>query len=326
MTPTLSICIPTHNRADTLKDALDSVLMQIGANIEVEILISDNASIDNTQEIVGQYQHDSPFIRYHRNPENIGFDANIVNCIKYAHGEYIWFLSDDDIFLKGTLERVMKEIKAHNPTIAYLNHAPFLKDPQKRMKPMSHAEDKIYHDGKEYFLKCGLGFISALILKSDIAKKYCHYGMRGLFGEAHIEIASRMALKERGPFLYLGSLSISAKIPARLSDDYFTCHRLNVDKLYKKLENEGLLDADAVKSHFRNILKDRAASILHNKCIGNHRKLAEQKDEIMELYREHKMFYLYIYPLIIMPRWLLIPPYAVLRPFVRKIRKRKYVS
>jgi glycosyltransferase involved in cell wall biosynthesis len=298
--------------------------MQIGANIEVDILISDNASTDNTQEIVDQYQQYSPFIRYHRNPENIGFDGNIVICIKYARGEYIWFLSDDDILLKGTLERVIKEITTHNPTIIYLNHAPFLKDPNKRMKSMSNTEDKIYNDGKEYFLKCGLGFISALILKSDIAKKYYHYGINCLFGEAHIEIASRIALEESGPFLYLGSLSISAKIPAILSDDYFTCYRLNVDKLYKKLEIEGLLDANTVRLHFRNVIKDRAASILHNKCIGNHRKLVEQKDEIVKLYGEHKMFYLYIYPFIVMPRWLLIPPYVILRQFVRKIRKLKH--
>lgn len=322
MKPKLSICIPTFNRADTLKEALDSVLIQLEGNIKIDLLICDNASSDNTQEIVNQYQRHFPIIRYHRNPENIGFDGNIVNCIKYAQGEYVWFLSDDDILLKGTLERVIKEITAHNPTIIYLNHATFLKDPNKQIKHTYNKKDEIYNNGKEYFLKCNLGFISALILKSDIAAKYYHYGINCLFGQAHIEITYRLALKESGPFLYLGSLSVSARIPAILSDDYFTCHRLNVDKLYKNLEMEGLLDANTVKLHFREVIKDRAASILHHKCVGNHRKFDEQKDEIVKLYGEYKvLFYLYIYPVMVIPRWLLKPPYDILRKCVRKIRK-----
>lgn len=325
MRPKLSICIPTYNRADMLKEALDSVLMQLGGDIKADVLISDNASTDNTQEMVDQYQRRSPFIRYQRNPENIGFDGNIVSCIKHACGEYIWFLSDDDILLNGTLERVMEEIKTHNPTILYLNHTPFMNDSSKKMKPMNNTKDKSYYDGKEFFLNCGLGFISSLILRTDYAKEFSTYGVNSLYGEAHLEIASRIALKKNGPFIFLGSVSIAARLPSQLANDYFTCHRLNADKLYKKLEGEGLLDTSTVRLYLRNVINVKMLrAMLYNKCIGNHLKLAEQKDEILQLYGDHKIFYLYIYPFMVMPRWLLILPYVILRQFVRQIRRLKY--
>ena len=75
--PLLSICIPTYNRAEFLKDALDSILRQINENNKdkVEICISDNASEDNTEELVEEYQKKSPIpIIYHKNEKNMGAD------------------------------------------------------------------------------------------------------------------------------------------------------------------------------------------------------------------------------------------------------------
>ena len=324
MKPILSLCIPTYNRMDTLKETIDSILVQIDSNIVIDIFVSDNASTDNTQGIVEQYQKHSPFIRYQKNLNNVGFDGNIVNCIKCAIGEYIWFVSDDDILLKGTLKRVIEEIVLHKPTILYLNHQSFATNVNNETRPKAPLEDKIYSDGKEYFLKTGLGFISALILKLDMAKHNYQYGINCLFGAAHIEIASRIALKECGPFQYLGSLPVMARVPQALSDDYFTCHRLNVDKLYLKLEFEGLLDHSVISAHLENVMLDRAASILHRKCIGNHNMLIKQKDDIIGIYGKYRNFYLCMFPILIVPRWLIIVPYAILHKIITTVRKFRY--
>jgi len=66
----LSICIPTYNRAAFLGEALDSVIRQ--ATDEVEIVVSDNASTDNTEALVREYQARFPRIRYHKNPGKSG--------------------------------------------------------------------------------------------------------------------------------------------------------------------------------------------------------------------------------------------------------------
>lgn len=97
----LSICIPTYNRAAFLGEALDSVIRQ--ATDEVEIVVSDNASTDNTAALVHEYQARFPRIRYHKNSENLGFDRNILKVVELAEGEYCWLLGSDDALAEGAI-------------------------------------------------------------------------------------------------------------------------------------------------------------------------------------------------------------------------------
>jgi len=112
----LSICIPTYNRASFLKEALESVFSQIEEinQDEIEIVISDNASHDDTFEIVKSFQKvaRAPII-YHRNEENLGFDRNILKVVEKASGRYGWLLGDDDRLAPGAIKTVLKEISRH---------------------------------------------------------------------------------------------------------------------------------------------------------------------------------------------------------------------
>jgi glycosyltransferase involved in cell wall biosynthesis len=94
--PLISICIPTYNRASMLKRALQSALTQDYQNIEV--VVSDNASTDGTQNIVHAFN--DPRVRYYRNPYNVGALINFRRAVyDYAQGKYAIFLADDDYFL-----------------------------------------------------------------------------------------------------------------------------------------------------------------------------------------------------------------------------------
>ena len=66
----LSFCITTRNRADFIGEALDSIISQAGDN--VEIVVVDGASTDNTTEVVGQYQKKFNNIVYRRLEKNGG--------------------------------------------------------------------------------------------------------------------------------------------------------------------------------------------------------------------------------------------------------------
>ena len=96
----LSICIPTHDgRAQSLGRALDSVLPQIGRELEgqVEVCISDNASLDGTAEMVARHQRRvGKIIAYHRNDYDLGSVPNLLTVIERARGEFCWFLGSDD--------------------------------------------------------------------------------------------------------------------------------------------------------------------------------------------------------------------------------------
>lgn len=114
----LSICIPTYNRAHTLRRLLDSIAAQIGdAGFDhdgrFEIAISDNASTDDTTDVVAGYVAAGLPITYHRFDENKGFDRNLMNAIEIASGDYCWLFGSDDFLEPDALSRVWKALGDH---------------------------------------------------------------------------------------------------------------------------------------------------------------------------------------------------------------------
>lgn len=107
----ISICIPTYNRASYLDICLQSILHYKGDNIEV--LIQDNDSPDNTREIVKKY--DDTRFHYEKNDINIGPVKNIWKLFNKARGEYVFCLTDDDYFLPGSIQKLVDFIELTNP-------------------------------------------------------------------------------------------------------------------------------------------------------------------------------------------------------------------
>lgn len=111
--PLVSICIPTYNCAKFLKDCLDSIVNQTYPN--KEIIVCDNASTDNTEEIIKEYieKHN---IRYYRNARNIGAEANFSKCIQLAIGEYIAIFHSDDLYMVNMVQKQVQAFES-NPSI-----------------------------------------------------------------------------------------------------------------------------------------------------------------------------------------------------------------
>ncbi len=90
----VSIGIPTYNRAPTLRRALASALAQ--THDELEVLVSDNASADGTEELCRAVAADDPRVRYVRQPRNLGPTANFNSLFASVRGDYVGLLADDD--------------------------------------------------------------------------------------------------------------------------------------------------------------------------------------------------------------------------------------
>ncbi|MDY6934515.1 MAG: glycosyltransferase family A protein [Spirochaetota bacterium] len=101
MNPIVSIIIPTYNRAEMLKRAIDSVLLQTFQDFEL-IVISDG-STDNTDKIILHY-NDDPRIVYIKRDISGGASAARNEGLKIAKGKYIAFLDDDDEWVPDKLE------------------------------------------------------------------------------------------------------------------------------------------------------------------------------------------------------------------------------
>lgn len=97
--PILSICIPTYNRAGFLRECLSSINPD-ELDGRVEIVVSDNASTDDTLEVLQSLQSTYP-LRYIVQSENLGADRNFDAVVAEAWGEYCWLLGSDDVVQHG---------------------------------------------------------------------------------------------------------------------------------------------------------------------------------------------------------------------------------
>lgn len=104
--PTVSVIIPTYNRAHLISRAIQSVLKQTYKDFEV--IVIDDGSTDNTEYIIKQFQDKDNRIRYIKHKKNKGGSAARNAGIKLSKGDYIAFQDSDDEWLSEKLEKQMK--------------------------------------------------------------------------------------------------------------------------------------------------------------------------------------------------------------------------
>lgn len=120
----LTIAIPTYNRGFFLEQSLECITSQIkGLEDEIELLVSDNCSSDNTQQVVKKFIDAGAPIVYNRNNVNLGMDGNFVYCFKNAKAKYVWILGDDDYLVDGTIPKLLSIIKSGEYGLIHLNNS-----------------------------------------------------------------------------------------------------------------------------------------------------------------------------------------------------------
>jgi len=115
--PTVSICIPTYNRKDYLRQTLDSVFAQTYKDYEVVIV--DDGSTDGTGEMIKNAGYD---VRYYWQ-QNQGEAATCNKLIELAKGQYISFIHSDDLLLPDAIERMVDVMDAEaGDVVVYGNY------------------------------------------------------------------------------------------------------------------------------------------------------------------------------------------------------------
>ena len=109
----LSICIPTYNREEYLYKSLDHLCEQlVGFEDEIELLIANNGSSDNSFAIIEEFRNSFPTLDWKilTVETNIGADAIFLKCFNLSRGKYFWLIGDDDIVLDGVIDFVMQSL------------------------------------------------------------------------------------------------------------------------------------------------------------------------------------------------------------------------
>lgn len=122
--PLLSCAITTYNRAPWLRHSLSRLLdVTRPWRDVVEVVVCDNASTDDTQDVIAQFRGEPNFSAY-RNPTNVGMLGNLGVTARAARGAYVWLLGDDDLLTDGAIENVLEGLARHPEVeMAYMNYA-----------------------------------------------------------------------------------------------------------------------------------------------------------------------------------------------------------
>lgn len=118
----LTICIPTFNREAELRQALNSIRTVFGAGVSV--VVSDNASTDNTKVLCQEYADEKAFrsFLYFRWDENQGPDRNYLKAVELAETEYCMLLGSDDAFEPTACNVLAEAITAQSDIALFARH------------------------------------------------------------------------------------------------------------------------------------------------------------------------------------------------------------
>ena len=109
MSEKISIIMTSYNYANYIPDAIESIIAQTYTNWE--LIIVDDASIDNSAELIAHYQEKDPRIKLIRHNQNLGLAKAIQTGLENAKTEWVAFLESDDIFFPNALEEKVKAIQ-----------------------------------------------------------------------------------------------------------------------------------------------------------------------------------------------------------------------
>lgn len=107
----LSACIPNYNHARYLPEALGALLAQ--ERPPDEIIVLDDASTDDSVEVLRRFANEHPILRVERNEENLGVVRSLRRLTELASGEVLYYGASDDRVLPGLFGRSLEMLEKH---------------------------------------------------------------------------------------------------------------------------------------------------------------------------------------------------------------------
>lgn len=160
----LSICIPTYNRGYYLENTLKSLIKdETFLNTDdIEIVISDNCSFDNTEDVCKRFAELFPDkIKYYRQDKNVN-DRNFIDILYKAEGTFAKLHNDNLFFMKGALKNIVDILKANqDSSLVFLTNEK-LKNKKTEIEQYTNADDTLWN------LSVKATWIGGLCVKTDV--------------------------------------------------------------------------------------------------------------------------------------------------------------
>jgi glycosyltransferase involved in cell wall biosynthesis len=132
--PMISIGVPVYNGENYLAATLDSILAQSFSDFE--LIVSDNASTDGTEDVCRNYQARDTRIRYYRNPRNLGAAKNHNQVFELSSGKYFKWASHDDVLAPNFLSQCVSVLEQDPSVVLCHSKITLIDDFSKRTVPV----------------------------------------------------------------------------------------------------------------------------------------------------------------------------------------------
>ena len=308
----LSICIPTYNRADYLPELLDSILAQTSYGCDLEVVVSDNASTDDTPAVVERYRERFSRFVYHRAETNQGADRNFLKVVAVATGDFCWLMGSDDRLEPGGLAAVERALLDHpdaggvfvrntsyDATMSVKTPTPLGINLPDKSCVLVGADHAFYAVG-EY-----VGYISANVVDRKLWEEVVSGGELEQYFNAwiHVYVIGSM-MQRRQEWVYVAQPCVAW----RSGNDSFL-----VDGQYRRLEIDvagyetilrGLFGTGShVYRHIMlRILRHARFRILYVRAHPGSSEFIRQARALMvHYYRTYPQFWIKVYPLLLAP-------------------------
>jgi glycosyltransferase involved in cell wall biosynthesis len=281
--PKVSVCIPTYNSEYFLPEAIQSVLKQ--SFTDYELIVIDNCSADNTQELMQNYINADPRICYLRNSDNKGMVKNWNLCLEKAKGEYIKFLFADDLLASEDAIKEMVSVLDRNPSVSLVASSRRIIDSSsKEIDTWKYAENDIITAGFKVIKQCLLKNKNCIGEPSSVMFRKCQ-ASRG-FDEKYRQLVDQemwFHLLEQGEFAYLSEplcafrvhsqqqTNVNAKSNASLYDmqfllrEYLNKPEINISLLSRKyIQYDFAYQIWKTFRKHKSMSKDEAVSLISN--------------------------------------------------------------
>lgn len=335
MTYHLSICIPTYNRIDCLRELLDSILTQADESNPVEICISDDASTEDTDTLVHEYQGKYPHLSYYRFPQNVGLDRNMLKAVDLAHGEYCWLMGNDDKVEPGAVKLITERVSQYKD-LTWLNVNGYLYDSHLKeklhprimvgIKKSSLHHDQSFDNVDDIVTIFGdsFGFLGDNVFRRTLWNEVvAHADLSPYLGSYYIHLAVLLMMLQRSPrFLYVHQQCVGY----RGGHDSFLeilgqLHRLRLDAVGYSQVAKGVFSRGSrlyrrfLKQIVRFHIRNRVRSIKLSAANGSMRDVAKL---IFKHYGALPAFWIHIFPILLVPRSVLLGLRAFYRATIKK--------
>jgi len=326
----LSVSIPTYNRAASLERTLGMIISQMnGYEGVVEVVISDNCSSDNTEEIVTRYAAAHSYIKYFKNAVNIGPDRNFDAAVNKSSGEFVWLLADDDFIEGHAIRSIVGVVRSHPAVgVIFLNYGLYKDDFQTLVSssPASAPGNGVAVDGDDFYCKTSFAnsFVSANVFRrrSWVNAKPDRYFDTGWI---HVHVATDILMASKA-YIFIDCLVRQGWDDSRLRRRSATEYATHMNVYFEFLKFVHQLPVKGYGRHAfmlgqRLSERDKLRQIVFLKMALNgyyFNYLLTISERLFRYYRTSFSFWIVDLPVLFLPNSVVRGIYTVAKPYMAR--------